>query len=93
MSVLVARAKRMTPEGETIFICMKGRQTDSPEGFMLQGSKVGEGVLCVKSTNKALVLYNVDHQNLLQGGDFRIELPLKTACNVKLYFEITECPN
>lgn len=83
----------MTPEGETIFICMKGRQTDSPDEFMPQGSKVGDGVLCLKSTNKALVLDNVDHQNLLQGGDFRIELPLKTVCNVKLYFEITECPN
>lgn len=84
---------KKNPEGGTIFIFVKGRQTDSPEGFIPQGSKVGEDVFCVNSANKAVVLYHVDHQNLLQGGDFRIELSLKTACNVKLYFEITECPN
>ena len=49
---------KKNPEGETIFICVKGRQTDSPEGFIPQGSKVGEDVFCVKSTNKAVVLYH-----------------------------------
>lgn len=90
---LGSKGKKKNPEGETIFICVKRRQTDSPEGFIPRGSKVGEDVFCVKSTNKAVVLYHIDHQNLLQGGDFRIELSLKTVCNVKLYFEITECPN
>lgn len=35
-----SKGKKKNSEGETIFICVKGRQTDSPEGFIPRGSKV-----------------------------------------------------